>query len=224
MVDKGKGKIELALPVGGIVNIQLSHRSNGQRWNARLLGYLENESLLLTTPRVGGAPASFYMDDVVTVRYLAGREIHGFTTWIRKVCSQPFAYMHLAFPKEIERVTIRQEERVSMNMDVDYKVLKQPDQNGQGKLIDLSAAGALMAAPEGLGALGDELELRFKVEFAGSETAIEVGAIIRNIKKDEKRPDDDSVLYGMQFRDLSEQGRLFIKGFVYEQIIQHRSS
>lgn len=223
MAEQGKERIELALGVGGVLNLQLSHRHKGQRWNARLIGFLEGESIVVTTPRNSGAPVPFYNDDEVTVRYLAGREIHGFSTWVRKVATQPYPYLHLAFPKAIERVTIRQEERVPMDLPVKYQSLKQRDVAGDGRLLDLSAAGALLKGQEGLGDVGEELELRFDVSFAGSETHIEVGAIIRNIKPDEGRnADDDARLYGLQFRDLSEQSRLFIKGFVYERIIQHR--
>lgn len=224
MAERERERAELALGVGGVLNLQLSHRHNGQRWNARLIGFLEGESVLVTTPRNGGAPVPFYMDDELTVRYLAGREIHGFTTWIQKVATQPYPYLHLAFPKAIERVTIRQEERVPMDLPAKYQCLKQRDVAGDGHLLDLSAAGALLKAPNGLGEVGDELELQFDVSFAGSQTHIEVGAIIRNIKADEGRDADDEVkLYGLQFRDLSDQSRLFIKGFVYERIIEHRS-
>lgn len=223
MAEQDRERVELALGVGGVLNLQLSQRNNGQRWNARLIGFLESESILVTTPRDSGAPVPFYMDDEVTVRFLAGREIHGFTTWVRKVATQPYPYLHLAFPKAIERVTIRQEERVPMDLPAKYQCLKQRDVAGDGRLLDLSAAGTLLKAPESLGDVGDEIQLQFDVAFAGSETHIEVGAIIRNIKPDEGRDRSDDIrLYGLQFQDLSEQSRLFIKGFVYERIIQHR--
>ncbi|MDQ2070280.1 flagellar brake protein [Natronospira bacteriovora] len=216
--------VELALPVGGVLNIQLSRRNNGKRWQARMVGYLEGESLLVTTPRSQGTPVPFYMDDEVTIRYLSGREIHGFTTWVRKVATQPFPYLHLAFPREIERVTIRQEERVNMELPCQFRSLKQPDVQGEGKLLDLSAGGALLATDQALGQIGEEIELAFEVEFAGSKTHIEVGATIRSVKDEERGEEQTRCLHGLQFSDLGEQHRLFVKGFVYESILQQRSS
>ena len=223
MTDQDRERIELALGVGGVLNLQLTSRYSGQRWNARLIGFLEGESIVVTMPRNGGALVPFYTEDDVTVRYLAGREIHGFSTRVLKVATQPYPYLHLAFPRAIERVTIRQEERVPMDLPASYQCLKQRNITGEGHLLDLSAAGTLLKGPDGLGEAGDELEMQFDVAFAGSETRIEVGAIIRNVKVDEGRQaEEGQKLYGLQFRDLSEQSRLFIKGFVYERIVQQR--
>lgn len=223
MAGQDRKRIEVGLSIGGFLNLHLSQRREGQRWTARFIGFLEGESVLVTTPLDGGAPVPFYTHDEVTVRYLAGREIHGFTTWVRKVATQPYPYLHLAFPKAIERVPFRQEERVPMDLPAKYQSLGQPDLAGDGRLLDLSAAGAQLKAPKSLGDMGDEVRLQFDVAFAGLESHIEVSAIIRNIKPNEGRhADGEHELYGLEFKDLGEQGRLFIKGFVYERIVQYR--
>ena len=223
MADQDKDPVELALEVGCVLHLQLTRRHNGQRWNARLVGFLQGQSIVVTTPRDAGAPVPFYMGDEVTLRYLAGRDVHGFSTWVLKVATQPYPYLHLAFPRAIERVTIRQEERVPMDLPVRYQCLEQRDIAGEGHLLDLGAAGALLKGPDGLGAAGDELELQFDIAFAGAETRIEVGAIIRSVKVGEGlQAEEGQKLYGLQFRDLSDQSRLIIKGFVYERIIQYR--
>lgn len=223
MAEQNRERIELGLGVGGYLKLQLSQRRDAQRWNVRLIGYLEGESILVTNPLDGSVPVPFYMDDAVTVRYLAGREVLGFTTWVRKVATQPYPYLHLAFPRSIERVPIRQEERVRMELPTTYQSLTQRERAGEGRLVDLSAAGALLRAPKPLGDVGDEIRLQFDVAFAGSETRVEVNANIRNIKPDEGRDaNGEHELYGVQFRDLGEQSRLFIRGFVYERIIQYR--
>jgi len=223
MAEQDGKRVELGLNIGGFLNLQLSQRNDGQRWTARLIGFLDGESMLVTTPHDGGAPVPFYTHDGVTVRYLAGREIHGFTTWVRKVAVQPFPYMHLAFPRTIERVPFRQEERVPMDLPVKYQSVTQSDECGDGRILDLSAAGALLKAPESLGMPGDEVRLQFDVVFAGLESHVDVCATIRNVKPDEHRlSDGEHKLYGVQFQDLGEQSRLFIKGFVYERIVQYR--
>ncbi|MEA5445114.1 flagellar brake protein [Gammaproteobacteria bacterium AB-CW1] len=217
-------KVELTLSVGAVVNLQRANRDRSKRWNARMIGYVEGESFLITTPREGGSPAPFYLDDMLTVRYLSGTEIHGFTTWVRKVATQPLHYLHLAYPRTIEQVTIRQEERVSMDLPTRYRCLRPDEESGEGRLLDISAAGALLEADSCLGQVGEKLELDFTVAFAGSESRIQVEAEIRNLKQDSSREDGESCLHGLQFMDLEEHHRVFIKGFVYEQILQHRNN
>lgn len=223
MTGQDRKRAELGLSVGGFLNIQLSQRKDTQRWTARLIGYLEGESVVVTTPHDGAAAVPFYVGDGVTVRYLAGREIHGLTTWVCKVATQPYPYLHLAFPRTIERVPFRQEERVPMDLPTNHQSLKQSDLSGEGRLLDLSAAGAQLKAPESLGEVGDKIQLQFDVAFAGLESHIQVGAIIRNIKPNEGRhADGEHRLYGLEFQNLEEQSRLFIRGFVYERIVQYR--
>lgn len=223
MAEQDGERIELGLGVGGFLNLKLSQRHKGHRWTARLIGYLDGETVIVTTPHDGGAPVPFYTHDKITVRYLAGREIHGFATWVRKVATQPYPYLHLAFPKAIERVPFRQEERVPMDLPVKYQSLKHSELTGDGRLVDLSAAGAQLKGPESLGEVGDEIGLQFDVAFSGLENHIKVDAIIRNIKPEEgSKSDGEHELYGVEFRDLDEQGRLFIRGFVYERIVQYR--
>ena len=210
----------LSIPPGTTVNIQLPGRIRNRRWNARLLGYLPQESLLITTPLSNGAPVPFYLEDQVAVRYLQGREIHGFNTWVRKVSSDPFPYLHLAYPREIERVTVRQAERVPVELASEWRALR-GEQSGAGKILDLSATGALLAVDAPAGEPGDELELDFQVHFAGAESRIEVGALLRSVRESGGE-EQTRYLHGLEFTDLEERERLFLKGFVYEQLVENR--
>lgn len=211
----------LAIAPGTTVNIQLPGRIRNRRWNARLLGYLPEESLLITTPHSNGSPVPFYLDDQVAVRYLQGREIHGFTTWVRKVSADPFPYLHLAYPREVERVTVRQAERVPVELAARWRRL-QGEGSGSGTLLDLSATGTLLASEETAGEPGDELELEFEIRFAGAESRIEVGALLRSVRED-SRAGETRLLHGLEFTDPGERERLFLKGFVYEQLVENRN-
>ena len=50
------------------------------------------------------------------VSFRVGREIVGFRTAVLQVCAQPYAYLHLSYPDDVQRVEIRKNERVPVSI------------------------------------------------------------------------------------------------------------
>lgn len=221
MAEQRRKRIDPGLGIGGQLHLQIPQRQNDRRWTSRLIGYVDGESVLVTTPHDGVSTVPFYVNDEVAVRYMAGREVHGFTTWVKKVSAEPFPYLHLGYPRDIERVPIRKEERVSADLPAKYQSVTEAKEAGEARIVNLSAAGVLLQGPESLGMIGDTVKLQFEIPFADLNHQVEISAVVRNMKSDD-RPSLGAPrkLYGLQFPDLEEKDRLFIKGFVYERIIQ----
>lgn len=215
------GEFEIA--VGTLINVQLERLSEGTRHTCRLIGYLRGRSLLVTMPTESdGVEVPYYfVNDEVTLRYFSGREVHGFTTWVRKVCKDPFSYLHLAFPTRVERVRVREEPRTRCSLPV--KVMCPEGEPGEGRIVDLSPTGAQLECDALSVEVGTHLKLAFSVTFAGHDVAFELDAEVRN-RKNGGADDDGAPGYriGVMFPDLGEQDRLRLTGYVYEAIVSHR--
>ena len=79
---------------------------------------------------------------------MAAREIHGFTTWVKKVSAEPFPYLHLGYPRDIERVPIRKEERVSADLPAKYQSVTEAKEADEARIVNLSAVGRNMKSDD----------------------------------------------------------------------------
>jgi c-di-GMP-binding flagellar brake protein YcgR len=212
---------ELHLSVGTVLNLQnLSDRS-GTRLQAKVLGFLEGLSILAVMP--GGAllPVDLRAGDEIAVRYLMGRSVCGFRTNVLRVCTLPFPYFHLEYPKEVQRMDVRRAERVQVALPGRVELGAGPV---QVQIRDLSATGAMLSAPQELGQVDGMVNVSFELTFGEVTRQLATGAAIRNAAPPSKAEAGGQVFrYGVQFQDLSEDDRIFVRGFVFEQLASRGS-
>jgi len=131
----------LRLAIGTPLNIQVQADNGGTRLNARVLGMLEGASIIAHLL----APGPLRVGDKVSVRCLEGRSISGFRSTVIEICSSPYAHFHLSYPNQLERVEVRQSERVSVAIPVTVHTA-----DGVGvtaEVRDLSASGISLSSP-----------------------------------------------------------------------------
>jgi c-di-GMP-binding flagellar brake protein YcgR len=216
---------ELDIPVGTLINVQLERMQRGTRHSCRLIGYRKGRSIVVSMPvdSEGNEVPYYFVNDEVTLRYFCGREVHGFKTWVSKVCKDPFSYLHLAFPDRMERVRVREEPRTQCSLPA--TVTGGDAGPVEGRVVDLSANGAQLEYPGESAEIGAPLKVSLEVEFAGHELSFELAAEIRNRKKATKDEQGNRVQrVGVSFVDLSEQDKLRLTGYVYESIVARRIS
>jgi c-di-GMP-binding flagellar brake protein YcgR len=212
---------DLHLSIGTVLNLQNLSDKSGTRLQAKVLGFLDGHSILAVMP--GGAllPVDLRAGDEIAVRYLMGRSVCGFRTNVLRVCTLPFPYFHLDYPKEVQRMDVRRAERVQV-------ALPGRAQIGTGtvelQIRDLSATGAMLSAPEDLGQVDSVINLSFELTFGEITRQLATGASIRNASPAAKTELGAQVFrYGVQFQDLSEADRIFVRGFVFEQLASRGS-
>jgi len=212
---------ELHLSVGTVLNLQNLSDKSGSRLQAKVLGFLDGLSILAVMP--GGAllPVDLRGGDEIAVRYLMGRSVCGFRTRVLRVCTLPFPYFHLEHPKEVQRMDVRQAERVQVAMPGKAHV---GDAQTAVEIRDLSATGAMLSAPQELGQVNDTVQLAFELTFGEITRQFSTTASIRNASPVAKT-DAGAPLYryGVQFQDLPEPDRIFVRGFVFEQLANRGS-
>jgi hypothetical protein len=92
------------------------------------------------------------------------------------------------------------------------------------EIRDLSATGAMLSSPQELGLVNDSLQLSFELTFGEITRQLTTKANIRNASPATKTDAGAPVYrYGVQFQDLPESDRIFVRGFVFEQLASRGS-
>jgi hypothetical protein len=201
------------------MNLQNLSDKSGTRVQVRVLGYLEGQSIIATLPGAFLLPTELRLGDEVAARYLIGRSVCGFKTSVVRVCTSPYPYFHLQYPSEVQRMDVRRAERAQVSLGAHATIGAGAE---QVELRDLSAGGALVVAARELGKMGDALKLTFELTFGDVTRQISAGATIRSVVP-VQRPEGGAPVfrYGIQFQDMDESERIFVRGFVFEQLAGH---
>jgi c-di-GMP-binding flagellar brake protein YcgR len=203
-----------------MLNMQLLTGEKEQRYEVKLIGYLEDESILVTMPRVNGILAKIFVKDEYIVRAFKGKNIYAFKTHIIYINSIPFHYLHLRYPKVIENVEIRKAERAQVSLQA--RVVTQ-GKKSWGMIKDISSSGAMLMVYDEITHLQEHVELFFDVTVGGVERGIHLIAIARNMKKAE-REDNKGILYlyGLEFIEPPQDAIVYVQAYVYEQLLKAR--
>ena len=212
---------KLELQIGDALQLQFVADEQKRRHYSKVIGYLQGHSVLITTPRVEGNIMLIREDQMVIVRMMTGNQVYGFTTQILRSNLKPYAYLHLAYPKEMEHITVRKAERITIKLIGSAEIETAEDEERQSHSViinDMSTSGAMIEVNKALGEIGDIITLSCKIEVGGKEEYISVPCIIRNVihKEDEKK-----FKHGLEYQLLEQHEHFIIYGYVYEQMINH---
>ncbi len=213
---------DLDINIGMAINMQLLAGESKRRHDVQVIGYLKGESFLVTMPRENGVLAKIFPHDEYIVRYFKGKNIIAFKTKILHVAKIPFYHLHLEYPTQLEKVEIRQTERIHISITAQTMV---DGQKHWSVIRDISAGGAQVVINDEVGKTDDHIELFFDLKIGDIEREIHLVALVRNVRK-EKNSDTgkDEYRYGVEFIDPSEDDAVFVQGFVYEQLLNNREN
>ncbi len=146
----------------------------------------------------------------VTVRYMLDNIMVGFASRVHSVITKPFPLLFLDYPKGVELLNLRQEERVPCIPPIEVAWSGSDTEAG---LLDLSACGCRFVAKEGdedkLKALREGDEIFCRINMAGLDAEIAVNCLVRTISHG-----IDRCAVGVEFLDLPENQQLTLKKYV----------
>lgn len=215
---------DLQLDVGDVLQLQFATDENQRKYPTRVIGYLQGKSLLVTTPRIDGKVMLVREGQPLVVRMLSGNSVYAFNTQVLATSLKPFAYLHLTYPQEIEKIVVRKALRVVAALEANVTCTSAEDpkasQQTRGTIRDISTTGALVTADHSLGAPGDLLTLTLRIPVAGVQKFLKLSAVIRSGRE---LPQDAAAVWqhGVEFQLLEEMDNILLHGFVYEQLIKH---
>ncbi len=208
--------------LGDPIQLQFIPDNGRERLTARVIGHAPGKSLIISAPQLNGKLPLLKEHQPFIVRMLQGNNVYGFESAVLKSFTTPFPHVHLRHPKDVERITVRSSRRVETELVVSVNSPAQGDKPVSVSMLNTSATGALLQTREELGKLEDELTISIELEVVNMKKYLRIKAIIRNISTpaDRDDADDPNNKYGVQFIDLSEEHKLIITAYVYEQIVQ----
>lgn len=214
----------ILLRVGDVLHLQIPAALDKGRFSSRMIGFVEGRSLIISTPTIGGKVMIVREGQGFNVRTLSGSDIYAFTTTVLKTNSQPYPYLHLKYPSEIEIARARNSLRVAVNLPT--KVLntnpKADKRQRQGIIKDISATGALVECEDGLGDPSDLLLMSLDLRIGNVPKKLKAPSVIRNVRVVASEQGDASITrVGVQFQVVDPNDVMALHGFVYQQIALH---
>lgn len=217
---------ELPLNVGDTLQLQLLGVSE-TRYFVKVIGYLAERSLLVTTPLVNGKLLMVRDGQAVAARMMAGNDLVGFAVSVVRSCNVPYPYLHLSYPHSLQSVTVRKALRVKLDLEAEARVCLigasevAPGSEAQSVIIrDMSTTGALLVADQPLAEVGNCVAVSVHISVAEAEEKLNFIAVVRNIKVEQARQKGESshFLHGVELQFSERRESVLLHAFVYEQI------
>lgn len=193
--------------------------ATGARYQARLIGYIKDVSVLVTAPMLRGQRVILSEGEPLEVRMLTGQDICVFQTEIQRVCVNPAYYMHLAYPAAVRRQRLRASPWVRMNLLA--TVANADGERVAGFLTNLSVFGAQLAVSSAIAREGEKVRLTFQVDLDEIKRELSLDALVRHLRPTRMGEDGSEMLeYRVAFRELLAEQAIWLKCLVYKRIAE----
>jgi c-di-GMP-binding flagellar brake protein YcgR len=215
---------DLDLQVGESLQIQFMDDETRGQFYVKVVGFLPERSVLVTTPEKDGRPLVVREGRAVLARSYSGDEARGFTCTVLRACSQPYPYLHLSYPSKLETMAERQASRVRSALAVGVRSIGEGGARDVPAVIrDVSTTGAQLLASANVGRAGDRIVIRarFPLDVIGDQ-ALDLPALIRNVQEEtEVKGSLWRYKCGVEFEPLDTQSILILRAYLYERFAGH---
>lgn len=218
---------DMRLRVGDRIQLQPPPTVSQERYIVRLIGYLENATLLVTMPLENGLRLPLRENDKIVARVFTSQKAFGFTSMVERVCKIPYDYLHLSFPYAIQGSVVRKSPRVRTKIITSIARADETDESRRqsGLIVNLSADGALVRARQPLADKGQMLRLAFRVNLHKVDAFLTVNAVVRSVYRDEGSEGGAPMHnHGLQFQDLRPNDSVILQSMIYQQMIEQPQS
>ncbi len=206
--------------IGDIIQLQ-DFASSKQYHYVKLIGYLNKKSVLVTHPMRDEKLLFVKKGESFLVRGFSGTKTYEFTADVINVCLTPFPYLHLSFPPKISTINMRSALRAKIRLACSVKS-KNIEEATPGTIEDMSVSGARIHSKTGLGRVGDEVEVSFRLPVDGEEQLFILPAIIRNEGSVADNVDEEKmVLSGLEFHQPEGYERTLVHNFIYKNLAEN---
>jgi hypothetical protein len=196
--------------------LQLQNGANGDRYVVRLIGFVPDGSILITTPAQDGYVLLFREGQGFVVRAFSGTQAFGFTAAIRRVCNVPYPYLHLEYPSAIEGVTVRSNPRVKVRAICSLSRPGESTAPTAALITDLSAAGARIDCGQALAAVDDIAQITFRIRLEDDDAHFSLDVLVRSVRTEPgTEKGSQTVVHGVEFIETPSNERLLLKTVVY---------
>jgi len=207
--------MDLKLIPGQVFQLEFEGYTS-DRDRSLLIGYRRNESLIVTTPVINGAPANVKNGEGVNVRFFANRLgcACAFKTEVIYASKSPYPHIHFKIPETVITGEVRDSVRANVEVvtEIEY-TLADEKKSTTAKIIDLSIHGAGIIGKKFDFQANDSVLLVFTIAIADLEYQFKVKSIVRSIQKIEQ-----GLSVGLQFEDVPDTEKIALQAFVLSKI------
>jgi c-di-GMP-binding flagellar brake protein YcgR len=192
------------------------HDNPALRYTVRLIGYVKNQSILVTAPKIDGRGALVRDGQTFIVRAFPGKKAYAFTASALKSVYTPHAYLHLSYPKIVRCTAIRKSSRASVKIIASVSI-NGLEQTAAAVLNDISMGGASGLIKNQIGKKNDAGIIKFKITTAGEDAYLSLPIIVRSIAETENSKE---FRYGFEFVDMPTQSKIILSSFVHQTLAE----
>jgi c-di-GMP-binding flagellar brake protein YcgR len=215
---------DVKLMIGDTLQLQSQADLGTVRYYVKLIGYVPGKSVLVTTPVVDGKICLMREGQSFVVRCFSGKNAYAFPASTFKVFNTPFPHMHLSYPREVRGIVVRRGARVNTHIIAAVQILSGERANTPAavNIINLSVGGALLTARSTLGAKGDRISVKFRVNLDEIEAYPQLEGVIRNVttETEVEGGGPPAILHGVEFKEVSQPDRVMITAYVYRRMLE----
>lgn len=208
---------ELGLSFGDTLQIQIGDNAQ-QRYPVKFIGINPTASVIVSAPITGKDKIFFVREgQAVTLRFVVKNVVSGFTTRVMLTRGQPYPYLHLEIPKEVQTVEVRKEIRVEtdLNSTVINKTHSSPALTA--KMLNLSCSGGRIESKAKVALMGNMLNITMPLLIDHFERIVTMDCLVTYVKEDEK---NHSFLYGVNIESIDSDDSVFLRGFIYQELLR----
>ena len=208
----------LRLQFGDMLQLQLVEQA--ERYHVRLIGYLENRSIITTLPVKNQRLVVMRPGQKLNIRMMVNDQACAFVTEVLHVYKSPYPHAHLQYPIDLITNNIRKAVRVETRVDgtVTNKSIGDRAKEIKCHLADISETGAHLVTPLRIGKTGDEVRLELSVTIGSIPRLLCIDAILRGRLKMKVKDDERTIHYGVEFLNLDDDLKIELIAFVYSQL------
>jgi hypothetical protein len=202
--------------IGETVQIRLPNQSPQLYYTVHLIGYIKNQSILITRP--GNRTFIPVEGELAEVRMVTGSHIYAFEAAIQRICISPLQYLHLNYPLEVRGQQLRKSPWAHVNLAA--TMTGSEGVRELALMLNLSPDGGQLHAPPTLGKVGDKLHLSMHVGMDELKTTLNLDATIRHVRQASEAVASNLMEYGVSFNDIAATDALWLKALVYRHIAE----
>ncbi|MCC7487607.1 MAG: flagellar brake protein [Burkholderiales bacterium] len=210
----------MRLKVGDRAQLEPPPTAGGGRVAVRIVGWIENECLIVNMPPVQRVRLGLLEGETVMLRVFTGQNAFAFRSSVLKKYTPVSEYLQLSFPRRVEGVAVRNSPRYRIDIPARI-VLPAGGEPVLAHMDNIGITGALLDAPAPLGERGASLRVTFDLVLHDVPVSLSLAATIRSIQSDETAGATPRHRHGVSFENIAPNDRLILAALVWYHLYEN---
>lgn len=177
-----RGRI-LEIEIGTRLQLQVGAGSAEMKLNGTLIGMSPDEFLIVAIPAIPGVLAKLSEGSPVTVRYVFGGGVYGFTASVVSCIHKPKLLLFMSYPHALEIVNLRKTKRLISLLPASALIQQKIF---EGVLMDLSQGGcklSIESEADNIPIINAGEEVHITVHLTGAASPQVVRGIVQSVRR-----------------------------------------